>query len=139
MSFYFEIPVTPVPKARARTYTTRQGITRTITPNKTRSFESYIKGWLQLRFDREPFQEPLHFELTFVFEVPKSYSKASRIYCLSDRGRHTKKPDLDNLEKSVLDAAEGVLFYNDSQICKKTSQKKWGEEPLIIMEFSVYE
>ena len=114
-------------------------MTRTITPNKTRSFEAFIKGWLQLRFNRDPFQEPLQFDLTFVFEVPKSYSKSRRLHCLSDHGRHTNKPDLDNLEKSVLDASEGILFYNDSQICKKTSQKKWGEEPLIIMDFSVYE
>ena len=139
MTYFFEIPVVPVPKARPRTFTTIKGVTRTITPNKTKSFETFIKGWLQLRFNRDPFQEPLQFDLTFVFEVPKSYSKSRRLHCLSDHGRHTNKPDLDNLEKSVLDASEGILFYNDSQICKKTSQKKWGEEPLIIMNFSVYE
>lgn len=34
------------------------------------------------------------------------------------------KPDLDNLEKGLWDALQGVLFVNDSQICVKCNVKK---------------
>ena len=62
--------------------------------------------------------KPLKLDLTFYFKCPKSASKA-------DKGAirwHTKRPDLDNIEKSITDALCD-LMEDDSQICSKVSRK----------------
>jgi len=139
MSYLFEIPIHPVPKARPRTFTNKHGLSRTYTPKKTKDFEGLVRDWIAANHNKHPFEGPLKLELTFMMPVPKSYSKKSRNWCLSKFGTHTKKPDLDNLEKSVMDAAEGILYYNDSQICSKISNKVWAEKPMIVLELSFIE
>ena len=62
--------------------------------------------------------KPLKLDLTFYFKCPKSASKA-------DKGAvrwHTKRPDLDNIEKSITDALCD-LMQDDAQICSKVSRK----------------
>jgi len=49
----------------------------------------------------------------------------------------TTKPDLDNLEKMLWDAMEGIVFINDSLICEKHNViKTYGDTPgySIILE-----
>ena len=37
---------------------------------------------------------------------------------------HTKRPDLDNVVKAVKDAANGIVWRDDSQVCKMAAHKK---------------
>ena len=48
-----------------------------------------------------------------------------------DEGKisHTKKPDLDNLVKLVLDAYNGVLYDDDSQIISLSLSKMYSSTP----------
>ena len=39
----------------------------------------------------------------------------------------TKKPDSDNIIKIILDALNGVCYYDDAQICKVNFEKKYAE------------
>lgn len=130
--FTFDIPVQAVPKGRPRVAKTKSGV-RAFTPDKTRKFESYIKGWLNLRVTK-PLETPLRMDMKFFFPVPKSYTIRDRNAALSGMKKFTKKPDLDNLEKAILDAAEGVLFLNDSQVCQKFSSKAYDVTPSIYIE-----
>ena len=63
--------------------------------------------------------EPLKVEMTFF--LPKKTKKSTI----------TSRPDLDNLEKPVLDALQGVLFDNDSQIIEQSSRKRYSNRPRI--------
>jgi len=130
----FEIPIQAVPKARPRTFKTSGGISHTYTPKKTKDFEDFVRTWLQLKYKGNPIEGPINLKIKFSLKVPKSYTKKKRLECLSGGSNHFIKPDLDNLEKSVMDAAEGILYHNDSQICSKISSKRWSEEPLILLE-----
>ena len=47
---------------------------------------------------------------------------------------HTKKPDSDNLLKTVKDALEGTFYKNDSQICKVNMEKVYSDRPRIEFE-----
>jgi Holliday junction resolvase RusA-like endonuclease len=53
------------------------------------------------------------------------------------RLHHTKKPDLDNLEKSVLDALTGIAWIDDAQV-QRVTKEKWiasGDElPRVIVK-----
>ena len=62
--------------------------------------------------------EPLMLDLTFYFKCPKSAKKADKEVIRW----HTKRPDLDNIEKSITDALCD-LMEDDSQICSKVSRK----------------
>ena len=69
--------------------------------------------------------EPLELQLTFRFRCPKSAKKDDKQVVRW----HTKRPDLDNIEKSITDALCD-LMKDDSQICMKRSCKviaKFGE------------
>lgn len=41
----------------------------------------------------------------------------------------TKKPDLDNVLKSVLDGLQGVAYKDDKNITNARIRKRYGEEP----------
>ena len=49
------------------------------------------------------------------------------------------EPDLDNLEKSVLDALHGLVYENDCQVIKLSSAKYWanGEQEHTLIIISV--
>jgi Holliday junction resolvase RusA-like endonuclease len=48
--------------------------------------------------------------------VPKSYSKKRTEACLSGLERPIKKPDWDNVAKSICDAINGIVYIDDTQI-----------------------
>jgi Holliday junction resolvase RusA-like endonuclease len=50
----------------------------------------------------------------------------------------TKRPDLDNYLKMVLDALQGVVYVDDSQIVYMISSKIYSERPGIRIEVSQY-
>lgn len=51
---------------------------------------------------------------------------------------HNKKPDLDNIAKTYLDALTGIAWKDDSQISKLVLVKKWSfrEEVLIEIDYT---
>jgi Holliday junction resolvase RusA-like endonuclease len=61
------------------------------------------------------------------FSVPQSYSKRKRDACLSGAEKHTKKPDLDNVAKAIIDGMNGIIFKDDSQITSLHVTKVYGE------------
>jgi Holliday junction resolvase RusA-like endonuclease len=61
------------------------------------------------------------------FSVPQSYSKRKREACLSGETKHTKKPDLDNVAKAIIDGMNGIIFKDDSQIINLHVTKVYAE------------
>ena len=43
----------------------------------------------------------------------------------------TKKPDIDNIGKVVMDALNKIAFDDDSQVIKLLVEKVYGEEPRV--------
>ena len=67
------------------------------------------------------FTGPLYAALTFYLPKPKGkIRKNSTPYPHPDC-----KPDIDNLEKLVFDALNGVLYKDDSQIIETYCRKQW--------------
>lgn len=66
--------------------------------------------------------------VTFVIPMPQSWSKKKR--ALMNGKPRKVKPDIDNLEKALLDA----LFDNDAHIWDLRKTKIWGEEGAIIIQ-----
>lgn len=63
--------------------------------------------------------------LSFYFKVPKSWSNRKKLLAIGQYKR--TKPDIDNLIKTVLDAANDHLWKDDNQIVEIHSFKQYAE------------
>lgn len=137
MYIEFKIPGAPQGKARARTfYNSKMGRMNSITPEKTVLYENLIKmSYLTVEENkRMPFQElmlPLKVSITACFEPPKSVSKKNREKMLKGEILPTKKPDIDNIAKVVLDALNGIAYKDDTQVVSLEVRKIYSEEACV--------
>ena len=114
----------PQGKARARTfYNKRMGKMQSITPEQTNSYEDLIRWSYTAAGGKYMGEKVLQVDITAVFPIPKSYSKTKQNDALTDRLRPTVKPDCDNIIKVVLDALNGVAYYDDKQVVAVSCNK----------------
>ena len=50
----------------------------------------------------------------------------------------TKKPDVDNIAKSILDAMNGFVFKDDNQVSKISVEKKFAENEKVFVRVIEY-
>ena len=121
----------PVPKARARHRFTGKFV-QSYTPKKTKDYESEVAIMAKAAMgSSEPLETPIAVHIYVTFAVPPSYTKKRLEACLSGSERHTKRPDLDNIVKSVTDGMNGIVFKDDSQIVSIHAKKVWGTTGMV--------
>ena len=120
--------IDPVSKGRPRF--TRTG--RTYTPKKTANFEKAVAKYY-IEEHGELFVGPIEVKLVFQMPIPKGFPKRALKQIEEGTLKHTKKPDIDNLGKAVLDALNGIAFEDDSHITKLTLVKRYSQYPGITM------
>jgi Holliday junction resolvase RusA-like endonuclease len=127
MQIMFTIYGDPVPKGRPR-FSTRGKFPVAYTPEKTKNYESDVGMMAKSAMgSSEPLEGALEAFIYVTFPVPASYSKKRTEACLSNSEKHTKKPDLDNVVKAVLDGMSDIVFLSDSQITSIHATKVYGE------------
>lgn len=124
---YFIVEGEVVGKGRPR-FTNRNGYVTAYTPKKTMDYEkkvreAYLNEYQPLRWVDK---EPLEMIVNAYFEIPKSASKKARENMLLNE-YPTKKPDFDNILKTIADALSGMTYGDDCQIVKATVNKIWSE------------
>lgn len=118
----------PQGKARARTfYDKRAGKMRSVTPEKTRSYEDLIRWSYTSAGGQYWGEKPLCVDIKAFYPVPASYTKAKRNDAHSGSVRPTTKPDCDNIIKVVLDSLNGVAYYDDKQVVCVSCNKYFAE------------
>lgn len=137
MKLAFEVHSAPKGKARPRVVR-NNGRVHTFTPKETRSLEDLIRfearqvmsmNGLEI-FARD---EPLRATIYAFFALPKSETKKRKEQMLRGCLLPTKKPDCDNVAKLVLDALNGVVYYDDAQVTSLSIQKGFAETPRIVV------
>jgi Holliday junction resolvase RusA-like endonuclease len=73
----------------------------------------------------QPLAGPVAIRVLAVFTCPKSDHRKRDPLA---RRWHTKRPDADNVLKAVKDAAKGVLWLDDCQVCLETCIKEIGAQ-----------
>ena len=123
----FTIYGEPVAKGRPR-FSTRGKFPVAYTPEKTKAFEFEV-GMMALAAmgGSKPLEGALEAFIYVTFAVPESYAKKRLEACLIGTEKHTKRPDLDNVIKSVIDGMDKIVFDNDSQITSIHATKVYGE------------
>lgn len=123
------IPGDPVAKARPRV-----GKFGTFTPQKTKNYETLVKELYFAKHGQTLLEGELKIDLKAYFSIPKSTSKKKRTEMQGGRIRPTKKPDIDNIIKSVTDALNGVAYVDDSQVVEIVAQKYYSDVPRVKIE-----
>lgn len=78
---------------------------------------------------QQPISEPIELKLTFQMPRPKSLKKGT-IY-------HTKRPDLDNLIKAVLDAlTQAGMWADDNLIYNMQANKIYSDKTGVMIEIT---
>ena len=120
------IPGEPVAKGRPRVM--KSGIA--FTPKKTLNYETLIKELYIIENRKQPMLTgELKARIDAFFTIPKATPKKTRLKMLNRETRPTKRPDLDNVAKAVLDALNGLAYQDDSQIVSLTINKFYSEVP----------
>jgi len=103
-------------KGRPR-FARRGNFVQTYTDTKTKFYEALIAESAKLAMgSSEPLETPVSLYCYIRLPIPKSYSKKRVEACLNGFEKPTKKPDWDNVAKSVADAINGIVFVDDCQI-----------------------
>lgn len=80
---------------------------------------------------RPPIKAPVRIELLIEVPIPTSWSARKRAQAIAGDVRPSSRPDLDNYVKS-LDALNGIVIVDDSQIVEIHARKKYGTAPKLI-------
>ena len=124
----FTVPGECVPKARPRVYRGNDGKSHAITPQKTLSYENLVKWVLTNTENFKPLTGEIEAHITVYMQIPKSMNKKDRQLVEEGKKNPTKRPDIDNLAKSVLDAINGIAYKDDSYVTKAVIEKKYAVE-----------
>lgn len=109
------------------------GRVRFYTKKKVRQSENFLAALLSMHVPDVPFSEPVSLNVRWTFPWRKSERK-SVVRAGLDKP-HISRPDLDNLEKSLLDVLTRLNFWtDDSLVTEKSTSKWWGPKPGIDIE-----
>ncbi len=134
MRYRFEIPGEPQGKARPR-FDSRRRVT--YTPQKTRDYEAFVRGnYYKQTGGNEPLSGAVTARITAYFAIPKSTTKRDRADMLAGVILPTKKPDLDNIAKAILDALNGLAYRDDACVTEVTARKFYSESPRVEVELT---
>jgi Holliday junction resolvase RusA-like endonuclease len=116
----------PVGKGRPR-FARQGGFVKTYTPKKTANWEQEIaQAAKQAMGSQAPLDTPVALSVRVYKTIPVSWSKAKRQQAESNAMKPIGKPDLDNYIKAIMDAGNGILWVDDSQVCELHSVKSYG-------------
>jgi Holliday junction resolvase RusA-like endonuclease len=117
----FDVAGDPVPKARPRVVR-KGGRTWSYTPKRVTKWEKKVREEAEKYFS-EPIDGPVALTIGFYLSRPKSRKKENYV---------PVTPDLDNLEKAILDGLNEVAYEDDKLVVVKSSAKfyvRYGQKP----------
>jgi Holliday junction resolvase RusA-like endonuclease len=116
MQIHFQVEGDPKGKGRPR-FSRVGNFTKVYTDKQTLTYEAMIATFAkQAMGGTELLKTPVSVFLYVRLPVPQSYPKKRREACLSGLEKPCKKPDIDNIAKTYLDAMNGVIFVDDTQV-----------------------
>lgn len=136
MIYEFEIPGKITGKGRPRV-NTQTAIA--YTPAKTKEYEELVKQYFILKYRRiNPLEGRIKIEMKAYFGIPKNTSKKQKEDMLNNHISPTKKPDIDNIVKIILDSLNKLAFKDDNQITKLEVEKLYAEEEKVYIKVEEY-
>lgn len=136
MIYEFEVPGKVIGKGRPRlnSYT---GVV--YTPTRTKDYESLVEQYFLLKYPRfKALEGRIKVNIIAYFSIPKTTKKADINEMLENNISPTKKPDIDNIVKAILDSMNKFAFKDDNQITKLEVEKKYSLEDKVYVKIEEY-
>lgn len=103
-------------------------------PKKTSDYKKYVRLSARQQYKGEPLKKALTVEMDIYREIPKSTSNKRRLMKNEKAIRPIVKPDVDNYTKGILDALNGIIYKDDSQVVDLTARKYYSDNPRVEVE-----
>ena len=109
------------------------GYVQHYSPAETKKYEKKIADTYKQLNDAPFFEKgtPIHVSIHFEMAIPQSLSKKKRYMMCTGEILHTKRPDVDNMAKAVIDGLNGVAWGDDSQIVSLNLRKRYSVSPSV--------
>lgn len=109
-------------------------------PKQNKEYEDRVRAAFKqaVGMITEPVDKPMWLSIECVYPIPKTTPKRKREMMLAGKLYPMVKPDLDNCIKSVMDALNGLAYYDDKQIVHLRAVKKYGDVPQTIIDIGRY-
>lgn len=108
---------------------------RTYTDKATKDYENLVKvSYLEQVGKVSQDKIPLRMSLKAFLQPPKSVSRKILERMEKLQIRPLKKPDVDNIAKSIADALNGIAYKDDSAIVDMQIEKYYSENPRVEVE-----
>jgi Holliday junction resolvase RusA-like endonuclease len=132
MGLTFEVPGEPRGKGRPRF--TKTG--HTYTDSETKAYEQKIVAYYHKTFGAFRWADGsfIRIKVTAHYPIPKSATKAAIASMQAGGILPSRKPDIDNVLKVVLDSLNGYAYKDDAQVVMVSGKKIYGHEPKLIIE-----
>lgn len=125
----FTVPGQPVGKGRPRIGKVGQHA-RMFTPAKTANYEDTVRyAAHQAMGGGLPLLCPARVRLDIVLQIPASWSLRKQQRAADGLEYPTTKPDIDNVEKAIFDACNGIVWRDDVQVVEVEKRKRYGRAP----------
>lgn len=121
----------PIPKARPRARLIRGRKPFVSIYDSQKAETAGVQKQLKLIFKSEPFLTPLSLSVDFYIQRPRShYGTGRNVGKLKPSAPkcNIKKPDIDNYIKFIMDAMNGIVYKDDSQVVCVKAWKLYAEE-----------
>ena len=102
-------------------------------PAHSSAYESYISAQYLSQTGGSKFKagEALEMRIDAYHAIPASAPSARKTAMEDGEIRPVKKPDIDNIAKSVLDALNNVAYRDDSQVVECHARKFYSSQPRV--------
>ena len=132
MGLTFEVPGEPRGKGRPRF--TKTG--HTYTDSETKAYEDKIIAYYRRSFGGYKWSDAAYISVKVIahYPIPKSATKAAVAAMQAGSVLPTRKPDIDNVLKVVLDALNGIAYKDDSRVVDIQGKKVYSDTPKIVIE-----
>lgn len=137
----FEIAMEPMASPRPR-FSSKGGFVKAYMPKEYMAWKAQLLfKWKLLKLKQEVSGKPLFVKLGFYLEPPIAVSKIKKNQAALEAETIpvVKKPDIDNLQKSVLDALNKHAWPDDNQISNIYAKKRYSLRPRIEIEVTEVE
>lgn len=135
--FHFELPIDPKGQMRARS-TVAGKFVRVYKDPKQVKAEREIFQHMEPYLPSAPLIGPLSIDIQAFLCVPPSYTKSVTANALLGLLLPTKKPDIDNLAKNILDVMNGRFYLDDKQVVDLNVSKRYGPTGKWVIDLTEY-
>lgn len=107
----------------------RVNFSRKLVYDEQEKLKEGMRWQLKTQYREKPLGCPVSLDVTFYLPIPKATSKPKERQMLNGVIHHIAKPDIDNLQKFVLDCLNGLVIEDDRRVVEIRARKLYSSKP----------